>query len=175
MAFSTPKAFGPSVDVHITKMMKLCSQYPWHRVVNYEIAFFHRYYTVDTPDTAWSQYDQGFLSEYLVLPSAGNLIPTHNAPNSQHICKKFKEGKYCNQYSCKFAHACTFDRTRCSGAHTAADCPLNPHRRPLNTKDRPHSGGNGYNQPYNSNPNFTRVKDQTSRDADRDRYRQRKD
>jgi hypothetical protein len=193
---TTPKAFGPSVDAHIIHLGKLCLQHPWQRVMNYEIAFFQRYYTIETPDIAWSQRDRDFLEEYLLLPATSSSIQSDHA-RSPRPCNKFNEGKYCNQYKCKFSHACTFDRARCNGAHTAADCPLNPNRRPP-PKERQQSGnggynnsgnggynynnsGNGgYNRTYssnNSNPNFTPVKDNNSRNfgGNRDRRQDRRD
>ena len=161
------------MDAHIIQMGKLCSLHPWHRVVNYEIAFFHRYYTVQTPEVTWSRHDQEFLTAYLLLPSVGNPMKGHNLNSTSIVCRKFSEGKYCNQYTCRFSHVCTFDQSRCNGAHAASNCPLNPNHQPP-PNERQYSRNSSYNRSHysnNSNPNFTPVKDNNLYNRDRDRNR----
>jgi hypothetical protein len=148
--------------MHVVQMSKLCLHNPWSRVVNYEIAFFQRYYTILNHDTAWAKYDDQFITEYLLLPSVGTASNSNpNSTTNTNVCRKFSEGKYCNQFSCKFAHNCTFDQSRCNGAHTASSCPLNPNRQPPPSSERSNRHENrNYSRPQQqNNPNFTPLRD----------------
>ena len=131
------KAFGPSTDMHIARIGRMCSTYGWERVLNYEIAFFQRYATIRQPEHVWALHDNQLAADFLQmgLPRPGlpmsSKLSTPNSNKDSFICHKFNSGKKCNPNICRYQHRCTFDATRCSGSHPAAICPLNPNKQHL--------------------------------------------
>ena len=150
---SSNKEFGPSTDMHIAKIGKLCSKYPWEHVLNYELAFFQRYHTITTPVHVWAILDTQLLMDHIYMG-----ISQHGATNPMNpkgsipdiFCARFASGK-CYSSACRFQHRCTYDQTRCNGPHAAIHCPLNPNKIPANDR------GNGRRQGKDNNPNFAPV------------------
>jgi hypothetical protein len=64
-AFGSRQIWGASVALHIAQISRLNYLYGWQALVNYEIAYFGPYSTIDNPETVWAQEDAGFRSIYL--------------------------------------------------------------------------------------------------------------
>jgi hypothetical protein len=143
-AYGARQIWAASVMMHIAQVGRLNYLYGWQTLVNYEIAFFSRYHTIDTPETMWAQEDASFKSTYLhtilerrrhtPAKRQGSNQPPRNGPQStsSNYCRRFNTSDDCHG-ECKYQHRCSLDPTRCTGAHPAFRCPntrnANPPRR----------------------------------------------
>lgn len=150
---SLNKEFGSSTDMHVAKIGKLCSKYLWEYILNYELIFFQRYYTIIFPAHVWALLDtQLFMNHiYMIIFQYVSINSMNSKGSISNIfCAQFISDK-CYSFVCHFQYYCIYDQIRCNDSHVAVYCSLNSNKISVN------DCGNDYCQDKNNNPNFVLI------------------
>lgn len=127
---------------HIGRLVGHTLKHPWHKVLNYEVAFFISYSNVARHMEQWHSNDSDLYIDE-VSPEAfqsSNANPfsqqTHTSSynrSAQIVCRRYNkptaQGAFpCDPLTCKYAHVCNFDPGHASMNHPAYLCYSNPNR-----------------------------------------------